>query len=373
MLPISISWCSFLALIPARPSNGNLVHQLLGTDLACLVEIESFLDSLKATELLDTVRLDDTLLQPLRQLGQDLLPESLVLGRRLATVVECSVLEHALKDCVDDGALNLDLAVLISVLGVLAGQNYHDVAALGGRDGLDDLSSGIRLGNGVKGVLQVVMAQLADLVYPIGIVVIHDGISTIGFEQIVVPLGARGDDEQTRLLGELDGVFAHGGGTAVDEHGERRLGGLAGLRELETLEEGLGGGAEGERDHRGVLVAHGLGDGVDERRLDDDVLGKGAALGGPLDEAGNALALFPRGAVGVVDGSRKVAAYDAARGCHGSGLPVCGVLGGVVNLDDDLALAGSGDGHIALDGDLVVFNGDESSHGRHCDGMYGLV
>ena len=64
------------------------------------------------------------------------------------------------------------------------------------------------------------MGFLADLLGPVGVVVVDDGVCAKGEEELVVLLGAGGDHVCAGEFAELDCVLSYTAGAAVDEEGE---------------------------------------------------------------------------------------------------------------------------------------------------------
>lgn len=211
-----------------------------------------------------------------------------------------------------------------------------------------------------------------------------------------------GYDEEAGKLAELNGILAHRASATVYKQGEGGFGGFRWLGQLQALDHGLHSGCKGQRDDGGLLVCDVVRDRKDEALLYNAVLGKDATNGVrwdavgrcSLDEACDALALPPRGAVGIGDCAGKVAADDAAWRGTGGRLPVCRVLNSgshymrakphcrgvgasiflcrttdlctVRDLDEDLPLGWCRDVNL-LDGDFVVLLSNESLHLCHFD------
>lgn len=301
----------------ALSGSGNLVHKLLSTYTALLLQLEALRDVFQATKLHWRVRLEITILQPLGNHLKVLLPELLVAAPVALQIIESAVLKRLPEDGVRQSALNLDVRRRLNLVG-LAGQNAHDVPALG-RDRLHNGLGGVDLADAVKRILQLVARRLLHLLDPVRVAVVNSHVRAEALQELVVPLAAGGDDLQARLLGKLHRVEPHAARAAVDQDRERLRGRAGRRRQRQALKEGLHDGGDGQRDDGGLGVGGAVGYREDQAALGDEVLGEGTARGAGAaaeDPAGDALALLELRAVGVDDAAGEVAA-DGAAGVFG--------------------------------------------------------
>lgn len=301
----------------ALSGSGNLVHKLLSTYTTLLLQLEALRDIFQAAKLLWRIRLQVPVLQPLGNHLKVLLPELLVAAPIALQIIESAVLKRLPEDGVRQRALDLDVRRRLNLVG-LAGQNAHDVPALG-RDRLHNGLGGVDLADAVKCILQLVARRLLDLLDPVRVAVVDRHIRAEALQQLVVPLAAGGDDLQARLLGKLDRIEPDAARAAVDQDRERLRGRAGRRRQCQALEECLHDGGDGQRDDGGLGVGGAVGYREDQAALGDEVLGEGTARGvraAAEDPAGDALALVELRAVGVDDAAGEVAA-DGAAGVFG--------------------------------------------------------